>query len=52
MDSKRKRRLDKIGFVWDGRYTKAIKHRLAALQSKRRLAQTVRPRRLCPLFGP
>ena len=34
MDSERKRRLDKIGFVWNGRYTKAIKHRLAALRSK------------------
>jgi Helicase associated domain len=29
MDRERRQRLDKIGFVWNGRYTKAIKHRLA-----------------------
>lgn len=33
MGSERKRRLDKIGFVWNGKYTKAVKHRLAALRS-------------------
>jgi Helicase associated domain len=35
MNSERKRRLDKIGFVWNGRSTKAIKQRLAALRSRR-----------------
>jgi len=35
MNSERKRRLDKIGLVWNGTYTKAIKHSLAALRSKR-----------------
>ena len=35
MDRERRQRLDKIGFVWNGRPTKAIKHRLAALRYRR-----------------
>lgn len=37
MDSERKRRLDKIGFVWDGRRTSAVARKLAALQPKKEI---------------
>ena len=36
MDSERKRRLDKIGFVWNGRRTSAVARKLAALQPKKK----------------
>ena len=38
MDSERKRRLDKIGFVWNGRRTSAVARKLAALQPKKKSA--------------
>lgn len=49
MDSERKRRLDKIGFVWNGRYQRHEISSSTSALDKLRLAQTVRPRRVYPL---